>query len=215
MNTLPGGAQVVFLKPGKEAFRERNPKPHDMTPVVPGYERAAFKDVWSVLARISLTDPDAYRTLGVLVYRSAFHLDHSVEDGRVRYRPPPAVAACIDALEQRLRSLLPDSGVWALLHFLDLLGWNEDVKYHFEGGRPTFTGKYDFKTGRLNTLLTCIRVPYEVARFASHAGQNIASPQRIDFGQIIGVMQQFSTARGTCVPSDGQLVEWFEPYLRA
>ena len=100
-------------------------------------------------------------------------------------------------------------------HFLDLLGWNEDVKYHCESGSPTFKGKYTFKVGRVNTLLTCIRVPYEVSRFASHAAENVASPGQVDFDQIIGVMQQFSNARGTCVPNPKQLLEWLDPYLGA
>ncbi len=214
MDHLPDGTELVFLKPGKEAARNRNPKPHDMTLVVRGYETAAFRDVWSLLARISLSDGTAFAALGTLIYRSAFHLDHEVAERQLRYRPAPPVAAFITELGKRLKVLLPNGSAWGLLHFLDMLGWNEDVKYHFENGRATFTGKFNFMTGRLTTLLTCIRVPYEVSRFARHAADNAGSPDKTNFGQIIDVMQQFSIARGTCVPSDEQLLEWLQPHLR-
>jgi len=211
---LANGTEVVFHKPGKEAFRKKNPKPHDMTPVVPGYEWASFRDVWSILAWVSFAEPDAFKALAVLIYRSAYHLDHVAEEGKLRYRPAPTVASCMDALDQRLAKFMPNRSVRAFLHFLDLLGWNEDVKYHFEDGKVTFTGDFPFKAGRVNTLLTCIRVPYEVSRFARHAVENASSPERIEFGHIIDVMQQFSIARGTCVPDDDQLLQWFAPYLR-
>jgi len=214
IDRLPDGAENAFLKPGKEAERKRNPKLQDMTLVVRGYEAASFRDVWSMLARVALSDDAGFAGLATLIYRCAFHLDHEVEDRRLRYRPGPPAAAFIGDLGGRLGALLPDGNAWALLHFLDMLGWNEDVKYHFEEGRATFTGKYDnFMTGRLTTLLTCIRVPYEVSRFARHAAENAKSPDRTDFGHIIDVMNQFSVARGTCVPNDDQLLAWLQPHL--
>src|SRR5436309_433333 len=137
------------LNRGKEAERKRNPKLQDMTLVVRGYEAASFRDVWSMLARVALSDEAGFAGLATLIYRCAFHLDHEVEDRRLRYKPGPPTAAFIGDLGGRLGALLPDGNVWALLHFLDMLGWNEDVKYHFEEGRATFTGKYDnFMTGR-------------------------------------------------------------------
>jgi len=215
VDVLPDGTEVAFLKPGKEAFRKKNPRPHDMKPVVRGYESAAFEDVWSILARAAITDAEAFKALAVLIYRSAFHIDHVAEDGRVRYRPAPPVAACITDLGRRLRNILPDGSAWALLHFVDLLGWNEDVKYHVVGDEPTFKGKFPFTAGRLATLLTAIRVPYEVARFAKVAVENATSPDRLDFRQLIRVMQEFSRTGGICPAKDEQLVQWLSPYLRA
>ncbi len=215
VDTLPSGAQAVFLKPGKEALRKK-PRPHDMAPLVPGYEGARFSELWSPLARAWLVDREASTALAVLIYRSAYHLDQTVEDGgKVRYRPSTRVARTIEEVDDRLRVLLPPGGVWGLLFFLDLLGWNEDVKYHLENDQPTFTGRYPFRTGRVITLLTAIRVPYEVSRFARHAANSAASPGRIGFERIIAVMQQFSSSRGTCVPTKEQLLRWLRPYLRA
>ncbi len=212
---LPDGQETLFLKPGKEAFRKKNPRPHDMTPVVPHYKGAQFRDVWSALARASAADAEAFRGLAVLIYRSAYHLDHDVECGRhVRYSPSGAVSECIEEVDRRLRPFLPTGGAWSLLFFLDLLGWNEDVKYHSENAQPTFNGQYPFKAGRVNTLLTCIRVPFEISRFARHASENIATPDAVDFNHMIAVMQQFANSRGTCVPTQNQLLRWFAPYLR-
>ncbi len=184
-----------------------------MTPIVPNYRGATFKDLWSSLARASAADMEAFKALAVLIYRNAYHLDHLVdEEGRVRYRPSERVADCIEVVDQRLSAFLPPGGVWSLAFFLDLLGWNEDVKYHSEDSQPTFRGSYPYNTGRVNTLLTSIRVPYEVSRFARNASEHMETPDSIDFSSMIAVMQQLS--RGICVPNRDQLKRWFDPYLR-
>jgi hypothetical protein len=42
-------------------------------------------------------------------------------------------------------------GLLEYLYFIDLIGWNEDVKYHIVGGKPDFK-KRDKKAGRVNTI---------------------------------------------------------------
>jgi hypothetical protein len=98
-------------------------------------------------------------------------------------------------------------------HFLDILGWNEDVKYHIENDRPTFTGKYPYKVGRINTLLTCIRVPYQGSVFVRHCLEKFDSKRDIDFSLLYTIMQQFAKSRETCTPTQQQLIKWLSPYI--
>ncbi len=211
--SLPGGLDVYFLKPGKEAFERRTPNPHDMTPVVGDVQyRPAFNDVWTALSSVSLLDFEAFRQILVLIYRSAYLLDHEPEGESYRYRPKRAVLACVEELQSRTGRLLP-FGLLGFLHYLDVIGWNEDVKYHVEGGKPTFTGARGFPTGRINTLLTCVRVTYQVSDFARRLVAGKGPWTTVDFRPVYGAMQAFSNGRGTCRPTHEQLLEWLGPYV--
>jgi len=209
---LPDGTEVFFLKPGKEAFR-RKPNPHDMTPVVGDLtELPTFGGLWTILSRISMVDFEAFRCVLVLVYRLAYLLDHGPYGSSYRFLPQREVATSIDALEKAVGRVAP-KGLYGLLAYLDMLGWNEDIKYHVEGGLVTFRGKHKFETGRINTLLTCIRVPYQVSEFARNALASRDHGRDIDFESIYAAMQAFSNGRGTCRPTHEQLLQWLSPYI--
>ena len=210
-----GSGQVLayFLKPGKEVFRERNPNPNDMTPMVGSIgQRYSFQDMWVPLGASSLRGRETFRKMLVLVYRNAFLLDHVVEDGKVRYRPSGEVMGCIDELDREVRDVLPCS----LLEFLfmfDILGWNEDVKYHSEDGRVTFEGRRKVEVGRLNNMLTGIHATHRVAEFVDHVIEKSGDKEAIDLGLIFSAMQAFVRGRGVAPPSDKDLVDWLAPYL--
>jgi len=211
--TLPNGQNAYFLKPGKEVANKKRPNPHDMTPVVgrPEY-RLRFDEIWAHLSKIAIIDSEVFKAVLTLIYRDAYLLDHVRVGDSFRYRPNNEIVKSIREMDQKIGSVVP-FGLMGLLHFLDLLGWNEDVKYHTEDDQPTFRGKYGPKTGRINTLLTCIRVPYQTLHFVRHIAKMSARPRDMDFTLVYGTMQQFVKSRGTCTPTQRQLLEWLAPYV--
>jgi len=210
---LSNGIEVFFLKPGKEAKRER-PNPHDMLPVVGSPDlRLKFEDIWSYLSRISVADSESFKIVLTLIYRNAYFVDHvEKQGGKIRYEPNQEITKCIEQITKDIGDFSP-LGLIGLLDFLDILGWNEDVKYHVEDNRPTFSGKYNLKVGRINTLLTCIRVPYQASLFVAHCISKANDKKNIDFSLLYTIMQQFAKSRGTCTPTQQQLLEWLSPYL--
>lgn len=210
---LSNGVEVFFLKPGKEVRRER-PNPHDMLPVVGSTDlKLKFDDIWSCLSKISVTNFENFKVVLTSVYRNAYFVDHvEKEDGRIRYEPNQRIAECIEQIDKETGSVSP-IGLRGLLNFLDILGWNEDMKYHVEDNQPTFSGRYKWKVGRINTLLTCIRVPYQASLFVTHCISKAKDKTNIDFSLLYNIMQQFAKSRGTCTPTQRQLLEWLSPYL--
>jgi len=211
---LPNNIEIFFLKPGKEVFNRRRPNPYDMFPVVGRPDiKLKFEDVWSSLSKISLVDFDSFKAVLTLVYRNAYLLDHvEKSNGIIRYQPREEIITCITNVNHEIGDLEP-FGLLGLLHFLDILGWNEDMKYHVEDNRPTFSGKYDFKVGRINTLLTCVRVPYQASLFVTHCLSKINERKNINFSLLYTIMQQFAKSRGTCTPTQQQLIDWLSPYI--
>jgi hypothetical protein len=166
------GGVLIFEKPGKEAAEGTNM--NDMKPIIiingTPLNPPSFSFIWSDLTNIATTDFEAFRAVLVLIYRSAFLLDHKTNsEGKLRYEPEPEIKACVAELDKQVGSLTEFGSVDGLLRFIDLLGWNEDVKYHSFEGRASFTeGKYggkDKRIGRVRTFLTCIRVPYDISQF--------------------------------------------------
>jgi hypothetical protein len=215
--TLPKGQEVYFLKPGKEVANIRRPNPYDMTPILGRPDkRFRFDEIWSYLSAISIRNFAHFKTVLVLVYRNTYFMDHvEKKKGMIRYQPNEKITKIIENLENEIGDILP-FGVLGLLYFLDILGWNEDVKYHMEKGHVTFSGKYDFDVGRKNTMLTCIRVPYQSSQFVNQVLNKTRDGKEVsvhDFQLLYEIMQQFSKSRGTCVPTRQQLVDWLSPYI--
>ncbi len=148
------GSLVYFVKPGKEAIPGSNGKvknANDMRPVVEVSgsvpKNASFIDVWSDLTNIALVDYDAFHAVLLLIYRSAFLIDHrSDDDGHLRYRPNQGILDCIKELDDTVGSEVTLGSVEKLLRFIDLLGWNEDVKYQPSKARPASKGKIWWQT---------------------------------------------------------------------
>lgn len=214
ITTLPNNKEVYFLKPGKEVSNIERPNPYDMRPVVGDPEkRPKFDEMWSNLSSISVRNFEIFKAVLTLIYRSAYMLDHvEVKTGIIRYQPNQEISKCIESIENSIGNILP-LGLMGLLHFLDILGWNEDVKYHIEDHKAVLDGQHTFQTGRINTLLTCIRVPYQASTFVKNIIENTSNKTDIKFKDLYEIMQQFAKSRGTCVPTHEQLVKWLSPYL--
>jgi len=212
VSNLSDETEVYFLKPGKEAVRE-NPNPYDMTPFVGEMEkRLNFAEIWSDLSRIALFDFDCFKVALTLVYRDAYMLDHVEVDKSIRLLPSPKVMNIINEIDEKINPELSLS-LEKILHFLDVLGWNEDVKYHVENGQPTFDGRFNFKVGRINTLLTCISVSFQGSVFVEHVIQNNSSKNKIDLMSLYIIMQQMAKSRGTCSPTKTSLLNWLSPHI--
>ncbi len=211
VDLLPNGMEVFFLKPGKETAR-KNPNIHDMTPKVGESTNYNFQDLWERISAVAMRDFEDFKMLLVFIYRNTFFLDHTSVDGKIRYRPSGRVYESLMNLEERIGDILP-FGLYGFLNYLDILGWNEDVKYHSENDRPTFTGKYDYKVGRINNMLSCIRVPYQTCSFVNQVIDNRDSRETTDFYRLYSIMQEFSRTRGICPATNMQLIEWLGQYI--
>ena len=209
---LPNGMEVYFLKPGKEAF-EKEPNPNDMTPCVgPAGEPYGFDTVWKQLSKVSVHNFEVFKAVLILIYRNAYLLDHVEEKkGIIRYKPCKKIADCIKELERTIGALM-DYGLLGFLHFMDILGWNEDVKYHIENGEPTFMGNRGWMVGRVNTLLSCIKIPYKTYKVVEDIREHSLKPQEIDWSLVYETMQILSR-QGVCPARQYELLEWFYPYI--
>jgi len=229
IDTLPNGMVAQFFKPGYEAG-EANPNLNDMRPNIGDINIPyKFEDLWAFLSGISLVDFEKFKMVLTLVYRNAYFMDHvEIKPGQLRYKPKKVIFDFIEDFNHQVENICP-LGLYGLLYYLDLLAWNEDVKYHVEKDansifKPTFrcpkklpNGQKDtvFNTnvGRINTLKTCIRVPYQTSLFAKELIDDYNKDKKINFKKILTVMQDFSISGGVCLPSNQNLLDWLRPYL--
>lgn len=222
------GRKVYFVNPGNK--RKERLGEFDLRPVV-GEDKnpPTFGGIWVELTKIpAYADFEDFRAILVLIYRNAYFVDHVTDwAGRCRYAPREEVDECIRLLEKRMndategRFELPVYGVRGLLQFLDLLAWNEDVKYHHTpDGKAIFKDKdrkkgeeYSFETGRLNTMLSCIKPPYLVNKVIMDIIDDENASKKIDVKHIFDVMQSLQISRGVCPAGKKELLEWFPEYL--
>ncbi|MHC1680777.1 MAG: hypothetical protein AB9860_05975 [Methanomassiliicoccales archaeon] len=224
MNPCSDGTAVYFEKPGKEAVANAKGKvknPNDMRPIVElngsQPKNASFTDVWSDLTEIAYVDMGAFRTILLLIYRSAFLIDHRYDDDMcLRYMPDPEIMDCIKEMNSLVGYAVSLKSVERLLRFIDVLGWNEDVKY-IESNKNGIE-----RTGRVNTLLTCIKIPHDTVMILKRHDERVSSgislSNRGDEGDasyvpFYNIMQTLLRTRGICVPSTGELFELFSPHL--
>jgi len=220
---LPLGKEAFFMKPGKEAQRE-NPNIHDMFPGVgkDGANEVAtftFEVIWEHLVEISIINQILFKKVLVLLYRNCFFIDHAAdENGNLRYAPSAEVLDCINKIDYAVRAGFNDKfkkekiGLLEFLHFIDLLGWNEDVKYHVANNAADFTAK-NANVGRPNTIISVISVPLRINDFLSNVIENVDRVERINVRLILSTMQQLSKSRGVYPMSHKQLREYLSPYL--
>lgn len=218
-----GSITLLFEKPGKEAIAGTNV--NDMRPMVIVNGRPldppSFSFIWSDLTNIAMADFEAFKAVLLLIYRNAFLLDHiNVGGGHGwRYRPSSGISDAIAELDRTVGDRSEFGSVWGLLGFVDLLGWNEDVKYHSVDGKASFAegkygGKGKQKIGRINTLLTCIRVPFEISDFMYSHREEIAGGRKADFVSLYDIMQALINSRGLCTPRRNEdLLRFLDPYL--
>ena len=185
ISVLPNGKEAYFLKPGKETLRAK-PNIHDMFPNV-GYKNQSetdsytFETMWEYLIKVSIINQITFKKVLLLLYRLCFLLDHKkIKNGKIRYSPSKDLSDYIDKIDFSLKDGFKDKfkteeiGLWEYLYFIDLIGWNEDVKYHVKNSMPNFKSVNN-RTGRVNTILTIICAPLMISNFIQdiiHKTQN-------------------------------------------
>ena len=57
-------------------------------------------------------------------------MDHTVENGKCRYSPTDEINTILSEIGEHIDAYLSPLNSRTFLLYLDLIGWNEDVKYH-------------------------------------------------------------------------------------
>jgi hypothetical protein len=223
ISSLPNGKESYFFKPGKETLR-KIPNVYDMAPNVGSNgisetDNWAFEKIWEYLIKISIINQITFKKVLTILYRNCFLLDHvEIEEGKFRYLPSKDISEYIDKIEFGLKDGFLDKfktkeiGLIEYLHFIDLLGWNEDVKYHIVDGKPDFIVKGN-KVGRVNTILSVISAPLMISNFILDIIHKTENKGIIDVKLITSTIQMFSKSRGLCVLSNKDLLKDLTPYL--
>jgi hypothetical protein len=222
VSVLPNGKEAYFLKPGKETQRA-TPNIHDMFPNVGNNNQSetsgyTFEIMWEYLIKISIINQITFKKVLVLLYRLCFLLDHTEIEGKIRYSPSKDLSDYIEKIAFSLKDGFKDKfnteeiGLWEYLYFIDLIGWNEDVKYHIHNSLPNFEIR-NKKTGRVNTILSVISAPLMISNFIQDIIQKTKNYGIIDVKLITSTMQKFTKSRGICVLTNRELLEYLQPYL--
>lgn len=213
--------EAYFNKPGKEAARQ-NPNIHDMAIHIDnaGVSHYTFEDIWEHLVKIAIINQILFKKVLVLLYRLCFFVDHRQSDnGEIRYLPSKALSDYSEKIDFAIAEGFRDKfktesiGLSEYLHFIDMLGWNEDVKYHVRDGEPDFGDSDKRNVGRPNTIISAISVPLMINDFLSNIIENVNYVEKINVRLILSTMQQLSKSRGVCVLSHTKLREYLSPYL--
>jgi hypothetical protein len=222
ISILPNGKEVYFLKPGKETQR-RIPNIHDMFPNVGINDKSetdsfTFEIIWEYLIRISIINQITFKKVLVLLYRLCFFIDHQEIKGLIRYSPSKELLDYISKIDFAIKEGFKDKfkkneiGLMEYLNFVDLLGWNEDVKYHVKNSKPDFQDRAK-NTGRVNTIISIISVPLMINDFLSNIIENVNYIEKINVRLILSTMQKLSKSRGICVLPHTTLQKYLNPYL--
>src|SRR3989338_2040271 len=224
ISSLPNGKEAYFFKHGKETLR-KVPNVYDMSPNVGANgisetESWAFEKIWEYLIKISIICQSTFKKVLVLLYRDCFLLDHQeIGTGKFRYLPSQEILDYINNIENFVledgfmdKFKTKEIGLLEYLHFIDLLGWNEDVKYHIVNKKPDFK-KYQPKVGRVNTILSVISAPLLISNFILDIIHKTENKGIIDVKLITQTIQMFSNSRGICVLTNKELLKQLTPYL--
>ena len=217
---LNNGKEVYFLKPGKETLR-KTPNVHDMLPcVAQDFDKWAFEQIWEYLIKISIIQQATFKKVLVLLYRLCYYADHELVNNKLRYQPSKQIIEYINNLEKfvlkdgfREKFKTSEVDLLEFLYFIDLLAWNEDIKYHSNKSKADFTEQSKKNVGRVNTVLTIISAPILISQFINNIIENTKTNGVIDVKLITTTIQKFTKTRGLCILSNPQLLEFLQPYL--
>ncbi len=225
INTINGN-EAAFYKPGKESMR-KIPNKFDMYPAVlfngrDVTEKYSFDDIWEYLLKIFLIHKGTFIKVLVLLYRLYYFNDYCCINGKWRYAPSDEICELLNNLETLvLREGFADKfkeyenpTLLQFLLFVNLLSWNEDVKYHAPKGEPYFKNMTESKTGRTNTVLSVISAPLLISKFIEDIISKTQSGGTINVKLITTVIQKFIYSGGTCTLTHKKLYEALAPYLR-
>jgi hypothetical protein len=219
--TFADNKEAYFLKPGKETIR-KIPNIHDMFPnVASNFDNWAFEQIWEYLIKISIIQQAAFKKTLVLLYRLCYYIDHiNNDESKFRYNPSGQILEYINNLDKFVlqdgfneKFKTSDVSLLEFLYFVDLLAWNEDVKYHSTDNKADFTDTQRKNVGRVNTVMTIISAPILISKFISNIIESTKTNDVINVKLITEAIQQFTRTRGLCILSTTKLVDFMQPYL--
>lgn len=173
------GEKLYIQYPGIETLQTKNPKPWDFRPKIQKTNGEwladlKFKDIWDDLYNFKNDNVDM-SNVAILFFRMAFMMDSTEVTKKLSYEDVDTNGNSIFKGEITLNwfdyninpkiiedlniptSLTRNISLLAYLNCNDYLAQNEDCKYYYRSTNEN-NGKWNFKTGRTNTLLTHMSV---------------------------------------------------------
>lgn len=223
INFLSNGKEVYFLKPGKETLRT-DPNIHDIYPNVGINDISetsdfTFEKIWEYLLKISIINQITFKKVLVILYRICNLIDHKEKNESYSYQPDNDFMGLLNNIAYSLEEGFKDKfkkdelGFIEFLYFVDILAWNEDVKYHTKNNIAEFRGKFSPKVGRINTVLTIISVPLMINEFLLNIMENVNQIDNIKINLILSTIQKMSKSRGMFTMPNKELIEKLKPFL--
>jgi hypothetical protein len=176
----------------------------------------SFGDLWEYLIKISIIQQDTFKKVLVLLYRLCFYIDYQND----RYKLSSEMLQEIKNIQDFVLNAgfqekfgTKEITLLEFLYFVDLLGWNEDVKYHTKKEYPYFKNFTESKVGRTNTILSIISAPIVISQFIQDIIYKTANNGIINVKLITSTIQTFTKSRGLCVLSNRELLKYLSPYL--
>lgn len=142
VDTLPDGNEVYFLKPGKE-YSRKEPNLNDMSPNVGDlFTKFSFADIWQLLCKLrNAISFDNYKKLSAILYRVAYLIDFTDNQGKVRFSPSTELLNEIQEIQTDAIHNNLNVNILAFIHFMDILGWNDEMKTHANNDGLNFVVK--------------------------------------------------------------------------
>ena len=180
--TSDAGEEVYIKYPGKESAREKNRRPLDFRPAIKfpdgtWLKNLSFGDIWDDITDLHSQDQQTLSELAALFFRMAYMVDTVmveeilpyvdvdiatdtiINNGTLTFRhyAPTFSREIMNHLSKKIGSVRGIS-LEAYLIYNDLLVQNEDCKYFYRNQTETPDKEWNYKNGRLNTLLSHISV---------------------------------------------------------
>ena len=169
--------EISVQYPGKESVRETENRPWDFRPKLYTSDGTALKDlsfpdIWDDLYTLHSEDNETLSFLAAIFFRMAFMVDCVKTTEKYNYidieketrgeielemYKPNFVPAVIQELQERIGEMPRGVSLEGYLLYNDLLVQNEDCKYFYRDIHVK-QKDWNFKTGRINTLLSHISV---------------------------------------------------------
>ncbi len=194
------GLDAFFITPGSDKKRFY----YDMAPGIGNkFDEYQFKDIWNDMFNICiLLDDDLYKKLMVILYRMAYLVDFNIVDKKVRFSPPEEILCEIECIQKEIDRNKKNYNIIELLYFIDLLSWNEDMRYYkYESKRP----------GRINCIYGIIAVTAIYRDF--YLSIINEDNKQINITDLFDLTQQFIHGRGMITCSDKFLLKLLEDEL--
>ncbi len=193
------GNKVYFALPGKDLKKHY----YDMSPVIENkFEDYPFEKIWDDMVNISIIlGDDLFKKVLVILYRMAYLIDYDIVDGLVRFNPNDEIKNTIFMVQKEIDKNKLDYNFEEMLTFIDLLSWNEDMRYNYK--------KIKKKRGRVKCIYGIMRVTATYRDFYL----SIVNGKKIDIRPLYELTQAFVRGHGMVDWKEDDLFNYLSQYL--